>query len=84
MWPIEVAASNGLGEFTIKYIIWLFTLIFGVKVTQNFAQYPLHHVAHAPAIYFEVAIPNGLGEYKNCDGQTMEQVWYEINTRANC
>ena len=32
----------------------------GVKVTQNIAQYPLHHVTYAPA-EFEVAMSNGLG-----------------------
>ena len=32
----------------------------GVNVTQNFAQYPLHHVTYAPA-KFEVATSNSLG-----------------------
>ena len=32
----------------------------GVKVTQNVAQYPLHHVNH-PATKFEVAKSNRLG-----------------------
>ena len=32
----------------------------GVKVTQNVAQYPLHHVSCA-GIKFEVATSNGLG-----------------------
>ena len=31
-----------------------------VKVTQNVAQYPLHHMTYAPA-KFEVAMSNGLG-----------------------
>ena len=34
----------------------LFDLDFGAKVTQNVAQYPLHHVTYAPA-KFEVASP---------------------------
>ena len=36
-------------------------LTFGVKVTQNVTQYPLHHVIYA-ATKFEVATSNGLGE----------------------
>ena len=35
----------------------LFDLDLGVKVTQNVAKYPLHHVTYAPA-KFEVATPN--------------------------
>ena len=42
-----------LALFT-DYGIW-------VKVTQNVAQYPLHHVTYAP-INFEVAMSNGLGD----------------------
>ena len=38
----------------------LFDLDLGVKVTQNVAQYPLHHVTYA-ATKFEVARSNGLG-----------------------
>ena len=38
----------------------LFDLDLGAKVTQNVAQYPLHHVIYAPA-KFEVASPKGLG-----------------------
>ena len=34
--------------------------IFDLGVTQNIAQYPLHHVPYAPA-KFEVAMSNGLG-----------------------
>ena len=37
-----------------------FDLEFGVKVTENIAQYPLHHVTYA-ATKFEVAMSNGLG-----------------------
>ena len=36
-----------------------FDLDLGVKVTQNVAQYPLHHVTYSPA-KFEVATSNGL------------------------
>ena len=39
----------------------LFDLDLGVKVTQNVAQYPLHHVTYAPA-KFEVATSNSLGD----------------------
>ena len=38
----------------------LFDLELGVKVTQNFAKCPLHHVTYGPA-KFEVATSNGLG-----------------------
>ena len=38
----------------------LFYLEFGVKVTQNVAQYPLHHVTYS-ATKFEVATSNRLG-----------------------
>ena len=38
----------------------LFDLDLGVKVTQNVAQYPLHHVTYS-ATKFEVAMANGLG-----------------------
>ena len=36
-----------------------FDLDFGVKVTRNVAQYPLHHVTYSPT-KFEVATSNGL------------------------
>ena len=42
----------------IQYLT--FTLDLGVKVTQNVAQYPLHHVSY-PATKFEVARSNRLG-----------------------
>ena len=35
--------------------------VLGVKVTQNVAQYHLHHVTYAP-VNLEVAMSNGLGE----------------------
>ena len=38
----------------------LFHLDVGVKVTQNVAKCPLHHVTYAPA-RFEVATSNSLG-----------------------
>ena len=38
----------------------LFYLDLGVKVTQNIAQYPLHHVTYL-GTKFEVATFNGLG-----------------------
>ena len=39
----------------------IFDLDFGVKVTRNITQCPLHHVIFASA-KFEVATSNGLGE----------------------
>ena len=38
----------------------IFDLDLWVKVTQNVAQYPLHHVTYS-ATKFEVATSNGLG-----------------------
>ena len=55
-----------------------FDIDLGVKVTQNIAQYPLHHVTYAP-VKFEVATSNGLGgDARNAkdgrtDGQTLER-----------
>ena len=37
------------------------TFDLGVKVMQNVAQYPLHHVTYAAA-KFEVAVSNSLGD----------------------
>ena len=58
----EAARSNRLGgdTFTRKYIILIFDLDRGVKVTQNVAQYPLHYVTFS-ATKFEVATSKGLG-----------------------
>ena len=55
----EITMSKALGgeAFTRNLI---FDLDLGVKVTQNVAQYPLHHVNH-PATKFEVARSNRLG-----------------------
>ena len=39
----------------------IFTMTFGVKVTQIVAQYPLHHVTYSDT-KFEVARSNHLGE----------------------
>ena len=49
----------------------------GVKVTQNVAQYPLHHVTYS-ATKFEVATPNGLGGDTFTRNVT-DRLWYEIN-----
>ena len=57
-----------------------------VKVTQNVAIYPLHHVTNA-AIKFEVARSNGLGgdtitrnmTDRRTGRWTMDGLWYEIN-----
>ena len=56
----EVTTSKALGgkAFTRNSI---FDLDLGIKVTQNVAQYPLHHVTH-PATKFEVARSNRLGD----------------------
>ena len=56
----EVATSKGLGgdAFTRKIQYLIFDL--EVKVTQNVAQYPLHHVTYS-ATKFEVATTNRLG-----------------------
>ena len=43
----------------IHYLI--FDLDLGVKVTQNIAQYPLHHVTYS-ATKFEFATSKGLGD----------------------
>ena len=59
----EVASSSSFrgDAFTRKYSFDLLTLILGVNVTLNVAQYPLHNVTYAAA-KFEVATSNGLGE----------------------
>ena len=51
----EVATSNAIYK-KIHYL----TFDLDGKVTQNIAQYHLHHVTYAPA-EFEVAMSNGLG-----------------------
>ena len=65
----------------------LFDLDLGVKVTQNDAQYPLHHVTYSHS-KFEVATLNSLGgdtftrngrTDRQTDGQTTDRLWYEIN-----
>ena len=48
-------------RYNYKKIQYLtFDLDLGVKVTQNVAQYPLHHVTYSTT-KFEVATSNGLG-----------------------
>ena len=44
-----------------KYPLFYHDFDLGVKVTQNVAQYPLHHVTYAPA-KFEVVMSKGLRE----------------------
>ena len=44
----------------MKFQYLTFDLDLGVKVTQNVAQYPLHHVTYS-ATKFEVATSNRLG-----------------------
>ena len=51
---IEVGTSNGLGGVHLQENS-LFGHGLGFKVTQNVAQYPLHHVTYTAA-KFEVAI----------------------------
>ena len=65
-------------------------LTFGVKVTGNVTQYPLHHVICA-STKFEVATSNGFGEDTitrnvtdrrtdaRTDRWTTDRLWYEIN-----
>ena len=63
-----------------------FDLDLGVKVTQNVAQYPLHHETYA-ATKFEVAMSNGLGgdtftrnvTDARTHRRTTDRLWYEIN-----
>ena len=64
MWPIHLQGLK-LPRPTVKeemhlQEITLFNLDLGVKVTQNVAQYSLHHVTCSPA-KFEVAMSKGLG-----------------------
>ena len=58
----EVATHKPFrGRYIYKKIQYLtFDLDLGVKVTRNFAQYPLHHVTYSTK-KFEVATSNGLG-----------------------
>ena len=51
----DVAMSNSLGDMLL-YEKLLFNLDLGLKVTQNVAQYPLHHVT------YEVATSNSSGD----------------------
>ena len=52
--PLNVKEEMHLNENTI------FDLDLGVQVTQDVAQYPLHHVTYSDT-KFEVATSNGLG-----------------------
>ena len=76
----EVAMPNRLGgdTFTRKKHYLNFDLDLGVKVTQNFAQYPLHHVTYL-ATKFEVATSNGLGgdtfTRNVTHGRTTDRFW---------
>ena len=58
----KVATSNPLGGDTLtrKIHYLIFDLDFGVKVTQNVAQYPQHHVTYS-ATRFEIATSKDLG-----------------------
>ena len=71
----EVAMSNCLRRYIYKKIHYL-TFDLGVKVKQNVAQYPLHHVTYSTT-KFENATPNGLGgdifTRNVTDGQTYLQ-----------
>ena len=56
----EVTMSKGLGGDAFSKIQYFtFDLDLRVKVTQNVAQYPLHHVT-CSATRFEVGTSNGL------------------------
>ena len=61
---------------------------FKLKVTQNVAQYPLHHVNYAASLKFDVSMSIGLGKDTRNEmdnGPTLVQnwmtdrFWYEIN-----
>ena len=52
--PLTVWEGMHLHENT------LFDLVLGVKVAQDVAQYPLHHVTYSDT-KFKVAMSNGLG-----------------------
>ena len=56
----EVSTSINLKEDALTKST-LFDLDLGVKVTQNVAQLPLHHVTYATA-KFEVVVSNSLGD----------------------
>ena len=55
----ENAMSNGLGGYLQENTLYT-DLDLWFKVTQNVAQYPLHHTPYAPT-EFEVASSNSLG-----------------------
>ena len=58
-----------------------FDLDLGVKVAQNVAQYPLHHVTYL-GTKFEVAMSKGLGGdtfTRNMTDRQTDRLWYEIN-----
>ena len=57
-----------------------FDLDFGVKVTQNITQYPLHHVIYA-STKFEVATSKGLGEDTITRNVTDEQTEAQTDGR---
>ena len=64
MWPLQLQGLKLLGLTSYEEIHLqensIFDLDLGVKVTQNVAQYPLHHVTFS-ATKFEVATSKGLG-----------------------
>ena len=106
MWPIHlqglrlprptVEEEMHLQENTL-FDIWPWPWVeLAVKVTQNVAQYPLHHVTYSPA-KFEVAMPNcfwgdpftrnsrdvstNAHMHKSTQDGTRDQLWYEINNK---
>ena len=56
----DIATSQGLGDDAFKEKT-LFDLDLQVKVTQNVAQCPLHHVTYAPT-EFKITRSTALGE----------------------
>ena len=54
----------------------LFDLDFGVRVTQNVAQYPLHHVTY-PDTKFKVAFRRRY-IYKKCDKRTHARTYLQV------
>ena len=60
MWPIHLHGLRFLRPTVQEEMHLTFDLDLGVKITQNVAQYPLHHVTYL-GTKFEVATFNGLG-----------------------
>ena len=88
IWPMHLQSLKCFFQWFRRICIYkkIYNLTFGVKVTQNITQYPLHHVIFVAA-KFKVALTNCLGEdtitRKVTDTQTYgwmrDRLWYKIN-----